>query len=61
VRAALGAATIAANALEKRPGFREGREGFGREALKALAEAGTELLLGEPVRAQEAPKEDASP
>jgi hypothetical protein len=45
VKAALGAASTAADAIEKRPGFRHGREGFGSEALKSFAEAGAELLL----------------
>jgi hypothetical protein len=58
VRAALGAASAAADAIEKRPGFREGREGFATAALRGFAEAGAELLLGEPARAQESPKAD---
>jgi hypothetical protein len=46
VRAALGAASIAADALEKRSGFREGREGFATAALRGFGQSGAALLRG---------------
>ena len=49
VKAALSAASMAADAIEKRAGFREGREGFGSAALRGFAEAGAELLVSSEV------------
>ena len=46
VRDALAQAAAAADAIEKLPNYREGRQGFASEALKAFSEVGTELLLG---------------
>jgi hypothetical protein len=56
VRDALAQAAAAADAIEKLPNYREGRQGFASEALRAFSEAGAELLLGQPARAQEASK-----
>jgi hypothetical protein len=57
VSTALSAARRSADAIEKLPTFKEGRQGFASAALKAFAEAGTALLLGEPDGAPEPPKE----
>jgi hypothetical protein len=54
--ATLGAASIAADAIEKRPGFREGREGFATAALRGFGESGAALLLANPARAHDALK-----
>jgi methyl coenzyme M reductase alpha subunit len=61
VKAALGAASMAADAIERLPTFKEGRQGFATAALREFAAAGEQMLLGEPGRAQEAPKEEARP
>ena len=60
VRDALAQAAAAADAIEKLPNYRDGRQGFATAALRGFVEVGTELLLGKPARAQEACKTDVS-
>jgi hypothetical protein len=57
---AAAAAAAAAAAIEKLPNYRKRRQGFATAALRGSAEAGTELLIGEPHAAIEV-KHDLSP
>jgi hypothetical protein len=45
VKAALSVAGRSADAIERRVGFRDGREGFAAAALREFSAAGAELLL----------------
>jgi hypothetical protein len=60
VRAVLQAASKSADAIEAMSSFKITRAGFAVVALRELAEAGVELLLGEPARAQEPSKHPAT-
>jgi hypothetical protein len=58
VRAALALAAASADAIQKLPNYREGRQGFATAALRGFVEAGEELLLGKLASAQEVSKSD---
>jgi hypothetical protein len=59
VRVALSVAARTADAIERLPSFKEGRQGFATAALREFAAAGAAMLLSDPARAPEPSKEAA--